>query len=402
MPGEKHIETALLIALGGFSVSLFFSQTGISVFGPLSLVLLVILRLRESRTPIHPALKRKTVPLFVVVAVSLFTLDVLFGAFLSENRLRGFNELKKYWNVLLCGMLYTCSLTDGRRRIVAAVFFSAAGAAGAVGMSQFILHSTRAHGFAHPIHFATVLSFACAAALMMLFIKNDAFRGKGWSVFLLATATATFGGMLLSQTRGVWIAFSLSIVIALSLHSLKKAAILAAVLAMLLSLTFAFSVTLSERASSIYTSYFSENEQGSTGNRVELWKGAVMIFKESPVFGTGTGDFTIDIERLISEGRIRNAEVRSHAHSIYFQWLSTQGLAGLVLLVLLFLSLIWWGLQGIRQGDVGGYIIVLATLIIAIGGLTENNIGISKIFSAYCVTVGLIGGFGNRRPDSLT
>jgi O-antigen ligase len=175
-----------------------------------------------------------------------------------------------------------------------------------------------------------------------------------------------------------------------------KKAVVGLVLMTLLSVSiFASSDTLKQRAQSIVNSarnFYSEDKSIMKPERYDIWKGALLIFKDSPVFGTGTGDFEDDMNRLIDEEKIRGGIKRQHAHSIYFQWLSTQGMVGLISLLLLLASLTHWGMGEIKRGSTGGYVIILAVFLMATGGLTENNIGISKYFSAWCFTMGLFGG----------
>jgi O-antigen ligase len=157
-------------------------------------------------------------------------------------------------------------------------------------------------------------------------------------------------------------------------------------------LIFSLSSTLKHRVSSIVTSVSAEDERGSTGNRIELWKGALIIFKKSPLLGTGIGDFTADINELIAAGEIKKVPVTDHAHNIFLQSLATQGIVGLLILLSLFTILLWWSVHEIKDhGIPGGYIIMMSTLLTLLEGLTENNIGISKFIAAYCLTIGLLG-----------
>jgi len=387
------VENVLIVTLGLLSVSLFFSQTGISTFGPLSLVVLLFWKYAVGYEP------SRRIPKYLFITTILFIIVLLAGALTSDDRARGFEELKKYYHVLLAGFLYGCPLGDGKRRYLIGVFLAAASVAGLIGMFQYygigFEGYERARGFAHPIHYATVLSFACVSALAMAFIPNDIVPGKGRGFFLVLIASLlTFAGIFLSKTRGVWVAFASAGLVTMSLHSARKAAVFAVALISIVAVSLAASGSLRERAVSMVTSFYTEDETGSTGSRLELWKGTLMIAREHPVLGTGTGDFEHDIDRLLAQGKLKKMLAKMHAHNIYLQWLSTQGAAGLVALLALLSALVYWGYREARGGRFGGYVIVASTLVIAVGGLSENSLGISKIFASYCFTIGLFGGYG--------
>jgi O-antigen ligase len=342
-------------------------------------------------------------PKYLVAAVIIFMLDIFLGGVMSDNYAKGLSELKKYWNVFLCAMLFTCPMSSTNRRLVIIVFFAAACLAGLMGILQhygiIFEIKPRSMGFTHPIHYAGILAFACSTSLMMLLIKNNIFSSLNARAFLVLTASFSFVGILLSQTRGVWVALIVSCLIVLFIYNYKKAIGYLAVMIVLSASVFTASDSLRERAHSIITSaryFYSEDDSLKIPQRYHIWKGALVIFKDSPVLGTGTGDFRGDIIDLMEEGKLNKEYIPSHAHSIYFQWLATQGIVGLLSLVALLTLLIIWGLGEIRKrGGIGGYIIVLAVLLTISGGLTENNIGISKYFAAWCFTMGLIGGHGS-------
>ena len=92
-----------------------------------------------------------------------------------------------------------------------------------------------------------------------------------------------------------------------------------------------------------------------------------------------------------------------HAHNIYMHALATRGLIGFALTVGLFVVLITWGMRSIRDGGgIGGYIIILSTVLAIVGGLTEINLDINKFLAAYCLTIGLLGPYGSIKDDQRT
>lgn len=67
----------------------------------------------------------------------------------------------------------------------------------------------------------------------------------------------------------------------------------------------------------------------SFGTQLNLWRDSISIWKESPILGTGIGDFNDDVEKMIAEGGAYATSPMGHAHSIYFDALATTGTLGL-------------------------------------------------------------------------
>jgi O-antigen ligase len=163
---------------------------------------------------------------------------------------------------------------------------------------------------------------------------------------------------------------------------------------------FSFNNTLRQRAISIVTSVYTEDEKGGTGARIELWKGALLIFHEHPLFGAGTGNFESNIIRLVQEKKLKETPTMVHAHNIYLQALATKGIIGFVILIVLLSVLLHWGMKETQNyGGMGGYIIIFSTVLTMAGGLTEDNIGTTKYLVAYCFTMGLLGPSGLMKEN---
>lgn len=391
----SRIQQVLMVTLGGLAISIFFSQSGIDIFGLTSLFVLLFWKYYIGYED------ERTVPSYILVAVALYLCGQVLGAVISDNLPRGLSELKKYWNILLCGLLFTCPLPAKNRRLLTVVFFVGASASGLMGIFQYygigFERMDRAHGFTHPLHFATNLAFVCASAVLILLVPNKILKGsRRATAFVTVTALLSFWGLVVSQSRGVIIAFFSACLIVLLMYNFRRGIIFLLVFMLVMVLAFSLSSPLRERGLSTFTSLYTEDERGSTGNRLELWKGSLLIFSKSPFFGTGTGDFQQDVEGLISSGSLKKIPITFHAHNIFFQALSTQGLAGLALLLGLLACLVYWGAGEINPRGIAGYLMVSYALLIIVGGLTENNLGISKVVAAYCLSLGLMGGYGKN------
>jgi O-antigen ligase len=333
----------------------------------------------------------------------LFFVDLVLSVALSEKPQRAYSELIKYRHILLGGLIFIAPLSNENRKKLITVFFLSAALDALTGILQYFglvfKGNERPDGFSsHTIIFAADLAFVCGSAVLMLFIKNSFVTTIKDKYLLVFVALLTLIGILLSQSRGVWVAIFVACTIVLFMHSRRKAIVFLIYLIVITGTVFSFSDTLRHRVVSIVTSIYTENEQGSTGARLEIWKGSLLLFKEKPICGVGYGDFRENLKRLVDEKKLKDVSGLAHAHNIYFQVLATRGIIGFVILVALFASLIMWGKKEIRDhGGIGGYIIILCALLTIVGGLTENNIEIPRFLAICGLTIGLIGPYGAKK-----
>lgn len=152
---------------------------------------------------------------------------------------------------------------------------------------------------------------------------------------------AGFYASILSGARGGWIAIPLLIFITINLFKdrnfLNKR---------YMKVFFAGCVVLGIVSSSVIFSrvgqvvndinFYKEGVvETSTGHRMQLWKGAITIFKEHPIFGAGKREFRQEIKNLANKGLIAS-EVTTyyHAHNEVLFMMAEFGVAGLVVLLI--------------------------------------------------------------------
>jgi O-antigen ligase len=404
------IENFLTALVSMFAASIYFSKTGLSVFGIAAILVMLLWRFIPGYSPM------KSVPKSVVILFILFLVDFLVSALMSEYSRWVVSDLGKYRHLLFGGLLYAAPLSNRNRRVCLVVLLISASLDGLTGLLQYfdihygksdMVFWTRAYSrplgnSSDQILYAANLALAFGAAIVMLFIDWDAFKSKRGKVLLITSAVVMLMGILVSGSRGVWVALVPACLIALYCHSRRNALIFLSMFLMAMLLVFAFSTNITQRASTIVTSLYTENEAGSTGNRIELWKGALLMFKQSPIVGVGAGDFQAHVKQFIAEKKLKEEIVASgHAHSIYFQVLATRGLIGFAIFIAFFVSLVLWGRNEMRDGnEVGGQIILMSTLLALFGGLTENYIEVHRYLAAFGFTIGLMGPYGVKDRNS--
>ena len=380
------------------SVIFFNTPRGTRAFGEAGLVALLLWAIYHKRKPVNP------IPTYVVIASVLYILSYVVNLFMSPDPNWEHVIIRKYMYILIGGLLFAFPVADKYRRFMIVSFFGAAAIAGAYGIYQYYRWGigSRPEGFSgNPLHYAGLLGFVCCTSVFLVFTrKRNIFESKRGILFLSVVIALTFLGILFSMSRGVWIAMLVAGIMTLFLYDHRKAFLFLLCAVVMLSLTFYFNIYLKDKATSIATSFYTEDERGSTGARIELWKGALLIFKESPLLGVGTGNFELHINELINNGKLKDMPVKMHAHNIFFQALATRGAVGIITTLGLFIAMIRWGFEEtLNHRGIGGYVIILSTVFTIIAGLTENNIEFTKFLTAYCFIIGLIGTPWNARNE---
>jgi len=395
---SRYLELFIVATLSVSMMAIFFNlPRWTRAFGESGFAALLLWAIYNKRKPVH------SIPHFLIVMSVLYILSYVINVFKCPDPTWEHVNIRKYIYIIISGLLYAFPLKDTYRRFMIIVFFSSAAIAGAEGIFQYLSLKwgigSRAQGFSgNPLHYAGLLAFVCSATIIMLFIREREMFGSKWGVlFLSAAGILTFMGILFSQARGVWVALIVAITVTLTIYDKRKALMFIIIIITALSFFFYFSSNLRDSALSVVTYGFTTDDvKGSAGNRTELWKGALLIFEEAPIFGVGTGNFEPHISKLIHENKLKEMPSLVHAHNIFFQALATRGIIGFITTTGLFISLILWGLGEIRgHCHVGGHIIILSTALTVIGGLSENNMEFTKFLASYCFTIGLLGSLGS-------
>lgn len=157
---------------------------------------------------------------------------------------------------------------------------------------------------------------------------------------------AFFAGLyasFLSGSRGGWIAIPFFILVLVHVVSFKNLirkghAVVFAIL--FFSLGFFSKNFISMRVESVITDF--KLYQGgivhtSVGERLQLCKASVIIFKNNPVFGVGRGNFKQAIQDLATQGLVTNtATAYDHSHNEILFMMAQFGSIGLLVLLLFY------------------------------------------------------------------
>jgi len=271
-----------------------------------------------------------------------------------------------------------------------------------------VLHEGFATGAYHKIIFGDM---AMLAAVLALLGACYAVNSRLKQLAFVAGAAAAIYASVLSGTRGAWILLPILGLFLLWLYRRQlNRRIWAGVAAMVLLFGFAAANTdavrsgLESGATDLRTFMTAPAAETSWGIRLNLWRNSLLILKDSPLLGTGQGDFQHDMVAMTKDGRSLNTYVAdfSHAHSIYFHALATSGLLGFaaLLIALFYLPFRYfhrhWSPGGdpmVRFYSLGGMVSLIA---FAVFGLSEGWLARNPFVVAYVMcTLVFMSGLAN-------
>ena len=203
-----------------------------------------------------------------------------------------------------------------------------------------ILHMPRVDGFLFSINFGYL---ACSLAFLALCLS---IKSK-YKHLLLIAFIASIISTVLTLTRGAIFAIPLLLILCALLNwkrlNLKlTSTFIVGFIALSLG-TYWNSDSVKQRID--YTAYeVSHIISGdvkaatSTGTRLYLWKAAIEAFKQSPFIGLPYNEREALNKQLYAEGKVNEYTRdlnRGHAHSQYFEMLASNGILGIVAIIMI-------------------------------------------------------------------
>lgn len=295
----------------------------------------------------------------------------------------GLTESLKWVEVLVLYWLVVAILPPRRTGWLIAGLLFAASAQALLGIYQFITQSgpepfvlfgrfMRAYGtFRQPNPYAGYLGLAAPPAISLALwawinarhsISASAKITKSQALFLLKVAlTSAAGlisfGLLISWSRGAWIAFAAALIIVVLAWSRRAAPLVlaAAGLALLAGLAFGLvdllPASLAGRLGDLQD-YFGlvdvyrvevTDANFAIVERVAHWQAAIAMWADYPWFGVGLGNYAVV---YLSYNVPRWYEALGHAHNVYLNFGAETGLVGMLGYLLFWGAAAWHALQG--------------------------------------------------------
>ena len=334
-------------------------------------------------------------PLFIASVV--LTLSALPSLFMSEERHRAFVDWESYWQLLIEFMVGAHIARVGVRERSCAVLFASAAASCGVAFIQRAggLHLGPVHiGAEHRVS-STMFTMTLAGILCQLAVFGSAValspRAARFRVWIAIAVVMMFAALLLTMTRGAWIAvFAGLIAVCVLLRSRVLA--LATVLAIAVMFLYTHHYRNDQGRTLAVDTFATEQADRNVATRLVLWDISWKMFLDHPLLGVGMGDYSREAEKRLAERHVRTTV---DSHNIYLQILATRGLVGFIPFVAYWVVLVMtlWKLarRAVKGSLARHYAIgaLGATAAVLVGALTENNIDDAEVFAAFMFLAGL-------------
>ena len=266
---------------------------------------------------------------------------------------------------------------------------------GVIGQRKFVLPVYPLH--VHHIWFANLNSLGLYAALSLLLFRS----GLGASVrrtLLFAFLPLASFSILFSTSRTAWLGMIVTGVIVAYLYSPRKRLFYAAlgITAACCVLAYLFIPLVHDRIDVGFadiSQYAAGDRETSMGWRFLMWKAALTMFLSNPIFGVGTGDYVITMERFIGSGSYPVSLLQfNQPHNMYLFAMATNGILGLGALLFLFyrtfaLTLPYRDAHTDRQWQV--FLAVSVAVHFLVAGLTDSLFNIFILRFSFAFIMGI-------------
>lgn len=292
----------------------------------------------------------------------------------------------------------------GRRQVVAllAVLALAAGLTAGHAFFQFVFGAPQERawvdplvhpglvrvyaGFGNPNAYSEYLLLAAPAALALVYLAPSRIVAAFWGALWLAL----MGALVLTYSRGAWVAMAVGMTVYAWLRDRR---ILAVFLLLAVLGTALAPATVLNRLASIVSL-----EDSSNRYRVQVW--GVTLRMLSDFWATGVGLGFRAYQAVV--GQYTRFLVPFHAHNLYLEFLVELGVVGFAAFVWLVVALARVALAAARRARGAPAGTVMAALASGLAaflahGLVEHVIYLPKIILTFWLVVGLVLAAANER-----
>lgn len=276
-----------------------------------------------------------------IASLLLFLIALSLSIFESEVIYEGWSRLGRYLKLLFLIPFYFL-LTRIIKANVSVFLVYGSAVACVIGFEIalydiHILEIERAQGEHHPIFFG--LSMATFSLFILGYLVDNKTGSSQEKYFLVAAILFGVCACLMSGTRGAWLAYPVVLFIWLvksrSKYVLVTMVVLLAIIVsakLIIPDSYPFK-RVNQAVKDVKRVIKNPKSCSSLGARINMWRNSiVMASSESWLIGAGLGDFRIESEKLIKQGKSKaDCEIiyKHTAHSDYFHTLAESGLLGL-------------------------------------------------------------------------
>lgn len=216
---------------------------------------------------------------------------------------------------------------------------------------------------------------------------------------LISVAAFSLGILLLTQTRGAWLAFIGVMVLYLIMEPRYRRNILFGSITglFIVGSVFVFSPTYTQRVATL-----TDPQMQSNLERTYMWNAAVSMWKEHPIFGVGMDQYYwyYNVVYIPPEAKERPVDAEhpetghGHPHNNILKHLAEGGILGLAVYLILhgYILFSLWQKYLKERGIVTFSCALMGILVFSgvhLEGLVDTNINPVSILTEYCLLMGL-------------
>ncbi len=333
----------------------------------------------------------------LLVASVLLVASAVPSVLVSGHIARAFKDWTSYW---LFAVYFLVAANAAPRRIRGALLWTLFAS---MTLSCLVAFAQRAGGVdlgfvhirgEHRVG-STLFTMTFAGILYQMLVLYFALalrRGarEGPRAVLWAGLMLQFLALLLTVTRGAWLAFGAGLI---TVCALLRGRLAIATSAVALAAVFVFaSVTARDSGRNVSPALLTRQVDIHAATRLVLWDVAWDLFKANPILGVGMGDYSSAADSLVGD---RFVTTTTDTHNVYLQILATRGLVGFLpfafFWVVVFRALLRMK-RGLARGSIDWHLVVggiAVSAAVLVGALTENNVDDEEVFIAYLFLLGL-------------
>jgi len=317
-----------------------------------------------------------------IILITFFLLH-LVGLLYSTNMHAGWFDIEVKLTMILFPLVFFLSdfLTEQKRKYLLLTFVTgtALGMFMCVGAAFYEYYANNVNNFFymklsifhHPTYFAMYICFSLATILKYLFYDESEFSKFVKSIFIILIFLFAVFIYMLSSKAGIIIYFITLATMSVPALFKKNKRIFASFILLFAVFQIWFSLTQNMRFETVSKSLATAEENVTTaesnGVRVLIYEAAIYIIKSNYVVGVGTGDIK---DELMLEYKVRNMkgafENKLNAHSQFLETFIGQGIAGISLLLLIFL------VPFISSVKSKNWLLMTFVILVALNFLTES------------------------------
>ena len=266
----------------------------------------------------------------------------------------------------------------------------------AAGIYQYVVKGEpRAFGFNHTPTFYG--SFMLMQLPILIYMTQLEILSPLWRRLAACAAVLSLICLVLSMTRGAWLALIMVVVVFVVLEKRYRllTAKICAGLAIIFLIVALFSPQIQDRLTTITSTKFQSNTE-----RILMWKAAAEIFYDYPISGVGQkmyvnayNKYYIDKDARERPGKI-DGEGHTHPHNNFLQRASEGGLLGLASFVGLYVYFFWKFFVQFKREKIFAFGAGMTAILILAGlqfeGLTDTNMNQVPIMREFWLLAGTL------------